>query len=130
MELFHLTHHPIPKRNPLALAIAAALSFSSPLYAANFDVTKATDNGEGDVVGSLSWGILQANEQAGDDTIILKSDVTIDGVMKTLINSNIDVIGNGHFISGNNEFRPLFIKSGTVNLSNMTIREGPCERGK
>ena len=77
---------------------------------ANYDVTQATDNGLGDTVGTLSWAILQANTDGEtlnsgnvsgtDDTITLQTNVQIDGVMLTLLNSNIEIIGNGFTIDG------------------------------
>ena len=109
---------------------------------ANYDVTQATDNGLGDTVGTLSWAILQANTDGEtlnsgnasgtDDTITLQTNVQIDGVMTTLLNSNIEIIGNGYTIDGDSstdadtdgDFRPLFVKSGTVTLSNLTIANG------
>jgi hypothetical protein len=60
------------KNKKLALIIAA--TFASPaLYAANFDVTQATDDGTGSTPGTLSWAILQANRVSSDaqDTISL-----------------------------------------------------------
>ena len=48
---------------------------------ADFRVTQNTDNGTGDVEGSLSWAIKQANETAGDDTITLGTNVNINGMM-------------------------------------------------
>ncbi|MCF3592380.1 DUF4347 domain-containing protein, partial [Planktothrix agardhii 1029] len=96
---------------------------------ANFDVTVANDNGTGTVAGTLSKAILDANKAAGDDTITLQTNVTVKGVMKTLVNSNIDFIGNNHTVSGDNAFRPFFVKSGTVNFSNMTITNGRAKGG-
>ncbi|MGD1927609.1 MAG: hypothetical protein ACFB12_01765 [Leptolyngbyaceae cyanobacterium] len=114
---------------------------------ANYNVTQATDNGLGDTVGSLSWAILQANTDGEtlnsgnasgtDDTITLQTNVQIDGVMTTLLNSNIEIIGNGYTIDGDSstdadtdgDFRPLFVKSGTVTLSNLTIANGLAQGG-
>ncbi|MEG4918181.1 hypothetical protein [Microcoleus sp. B7-D4] len=59
----------------------------------NLIVNQTTDNGLGDTAGTLSWAILQANQLAGDDTITLNNDVRIAGVMKTLVNSNINIVG-------------------------------------
>ncbi|MEM1291304.1 MAG: choice-of-anchor D domain-containing protein [Cyanobacteria bacterium P01_H01_bin.162] len=114
---------------------------------ANYDVTQATDNGLGDTVGTLSWAILQANTDGEtlnsgnvsgtDDTITLQTNVQIDGVMLTLLNSNIEIIGNGFTIDGDSstdadtdgDFRPLFVKSGTVTISNLTIANGLAKGG-
>ena len=114
---------------------------------ANFNVTQATDNGLGDTEGTLSWAILQANTDGetlnsgnpngSDDTITLQTNVQIDGVMTTLLNSNIEIIGNGFTIDGDSstdadtdgDFRPLFVKSGTVTLNNLTITNGLAKGG-
>ncbi|MDS1344785.1 DUF4347 domain-containing protein [Planktothrix agardhii] len=96
---------------------------------ANFDVTVANDDGTGTVAGTLSKAILDANTAAGDDTITLQTNVTVKGVMKTLVNSNIDFIGNNHTVSGDNAFRPFFVKSGTVNFSNMTVTNSRAQGG-
>ncbi|WP_301555214.1 DUF4347 domain-containing protein [Planktothrix agardhii] len=96
---------------------------------ANFDVTVANDDGTGTLAGTLSKAILDANKAAGDDTITLQTNVTVKGVMKTLVNSNIDFIGNNHTVSGDNAFRPFFVKSGTVNFSNMTVTNSKAQGG-
>jgi len=99
---------------------------------ANFAVTNSTDNGQGDVEGSLSWAIASANAVAGDDIITLETDVTLTGEMQQLIDSNVTVNGSGSSsdgdqarnISGNNTYRPLFIKSGNVTIRNVDINNG------
>ena len=114
---------------------------------ANFNVTQATDNGLGDTEGTLSWAILQANTDGetlnsgdptgSDDTITLQTNVQLDGVMTTLLNSNIEIIGNGFTIDGDSstdadtdgDFRPLFVKSGTVTLNNLTVTNGLAKGG-
>ncbi|NQE38097.1 DUF4347 domain-containing protein [Microcoleus asticus] len=96
---------------------------------ANFNVTVATDNGTGTVAGTLSKAIFDANAAAGDDTITLNTNVTVTGVMQTLVNSNIDFIGNNFSVSGGNSFRPFFVKSGTVNFTNLTITNGVAVGG-
>jgi len=114
---------------PLSLAITAALAVSNPLSAANFNVTQAIDNGDDSVNGSLSWAIRQANVAAGDDTITLTTDVTIQNVMTNLINSNVEIEGNSHTVSGNSQFRPFFVLSGTVTLRNLTVSDGHANGG-
>ena len=96
---------------------------------ANFDVTVAADDGTGTVAGTLSKAILDANTAAGDDTITLSTSVNVTGGMKTLINSNIDFIGNNFSVDGGSAFRPFFVKSGTVNFSNMTVTNGKAQGG-
>jgi hypothetical protein len=103
-----------------------------------FSVTSATDNGLGNTPGTLSYAILQANQLAGDDTISMNTDVQVTGVMKTLVNSNITIAGNNHSVSGdvnNNgsndsgDVRPLFILSGSVNISDLSITNGRAQGG-
>ncbi|BAY75538.1 FG-GAP repeat-containing protein [Nostoc linckia NIES-25] len=105
---------------------------------ANFIVNQTTDNGTGLTAGTLSYAILQANQLAGDDTITLNNNVRVTGVVKTLVNSNISIVGNNHSISGdannngindNGDVRPLFILSGTVGISDLTISNGRAKGG-
>jgi FG-GAP-like repeat/FG-GAP repeat len=98
-----------------------------------FNVTQTTDNGKGDTVGTLSYAILLANTTSGDDTIDLNTDVRMTGRMQELINSNINIFGNNHKLSGDangngtvdaGDVRPLFVLSGTVEISNLTMTNG------
>jgi hypothetical protein len=98
-----------------------------------FNVTQATDNGKGDTVGTLSYAILLANNSVGDDTINLASDVRMTGRMQELIESNINIVGNNHILSGDangngtldtGDVRPIFVLSGTVGISDLTITNG------
>jgi hypothetical protein len=68
----------------------------------------------------------------------MNTDVRVTGVMKTLVNSNITIVGNNHSLSGdvnNNgsndsgDVRPLFILSGSVNISDLSITNGRAEGG-
>lgn len=111
--------------------LSVTLGFSSSLYAANYPVTVSNDNGLGDTPNTLSWAILQANSQPGTDTITLQTNVLIAGVMKTLINSDLTLQNDGstRSIDGNNLYRPLFIKSGTVTIKNLTLSNGQAKGG-
>ena len=104
----------------------------------NFIVNQTTDNGTGSTANTLSWAILQANQLPGNDTITINSDVRMTGVVKTLVDSNITIVGNNHSISGdannngindNGDVRPLFILSGTVGISDLTITNGRAKGG-
>ena len=96
-----------------------------------FNVTQTTDDGTGLVDNSLSWAILQANTSPGTDNIILNTDVTLTGVMKRLVDSNLNIFSDAQrrTIDGNNQFRPLFIKSGQVNIQNIDLQNGRAEGG-
>ena len=131
-----------PTRLP-ALVIATALGLSTASYAENYDVTVANDDGTGSTDNTLSWAIRQANVNAGADIITLKTDVTVTGVMKTLIDGtpsggDHDSGGGDLFIqsdstrrtiSGGGQFRPLFVKSGTVTIQNLDLENGKAEGG-
>ena len=103
-----------------------------------FTVNQTTDDGTGNTSGTLSWAIVQANQMPGDDTITLDNDVRLTGVMKPLIDSNITIVGGGYSLSGdvnNNgtadtgDVRPLFILSGTVDISDLTITNSVAKGG-
>lgn len=113
--------------------IVSALSVFLPglVMAEEFIVSEPNDNGLGNVPNSLSWAILQANSVPGVDSIVLENDVSITGVMKRLIDSDITLSSNPPFkaISGENTYRPLFIKSGDVTISDITITNGLAKGG-
>lgn len=122
-----------PPSPRLALAISAALLAGyGSAHAATYPVTISNDPGDGSVAGSLSHAIRAANVNSGADIIELQTDVIVTGVMKNLINSDLSLqsaAGSTHSISGNDQFRPLFIKSGTVTIKNLTIRNGLAKGG-
>lgn len=120
-------------KNSKTLPYAIALVLTTPLtQAATFNVTEAQDDGTGLVANTLSWAILQANTTAGADTIELNTDVTITGVMKRLIDSDTTLQSDAtrRTIDGNNQFRPLFIKSGQVTIQNLDIENGRAQGGR
>ena len=61
----------------------------------------------------------------------MNSDVTITGVMKRLIDSNTTLQSDAtrRSIDGNNQFRPLFIKSGQVTIQDLDIQNGLAKGG-
>lgn len=108
----------------IATAIATASLATQPSFADSFNVTEAMDSGQATVEGSLSWAIRQANALAGADTISLQTDIIQTGISFALIDSDVTIEGNNYSLSGADEFRPLFIKSGTVVLKNLTVQDG------
>ena len=104
---------------------------------ATFFVTNPNDDGSG-VTGTLSEAIQLANMAAGADTIVLQTDMTVTGVMKSLIDSDITITGDDptttgivetRTISGGSTHRPLFIRSGTVTLQDLTVTDGLAQGG-
>jgi len=120
------------KKSKLSIvAFMAIMGVSTSSYGANFTVSTSDDDGTGAIANTLSWAILQANQAAGLDTITLGTDVNITGVMKTLIDSDITIQSDGisRTISGDDKYRPLFIKSGQVIIKDMTISHGKAKGG-
>ena len=70
--------------------------------------------------------LVNANNQ--DDILTLTSDITLTSPLP-FIDSNIKFIGNGHTISGNNEYRVFFVKSGNVTIENLKITHGLAQGG-
>ena len=138
-----------PHKRFLAYSIAAALSIGGTAYAKDYPVTESQDDGTGQQIGTLSWAILQANtDETGvpiippapnvADTITLETNVTITGVMKTLINSDITlqsdntprtIFGGDPADLDADRFRPLFVKSGNVTIKNLTLDNGLAKGG-
>ena len=143
MPLATIPTLPVRTAPRLALAISAALLAGyGSAHAATYPVTVANDPGSFDDASvaaavsantlTLSQAIRAANLNPGADIIELQTDVTVTGVMKHLINSDLTLqsaAGSTHSISGGDQFRPLFIKSGTVTLKNLTIRNGLAKGG-
>ncbi|MEM6502737.1 MAG: DUF4347 domain-containing protein [Cyanobacteria bacterium P01_C01_bin.89] len=106
---------------------------------ATFFVTNPTDDGlAGAGTGTLSEAIRLANAAAGADTIVLQTDVTLSGVMNSLVDSDVTLTGDNpstpgvvetRTISGSLIARPLFIKSGTVTLQDLTVVDGKAKGG-
>lgn len=132
--------------HPLALAIALALDGPAAQAAIDCTVSVASDNGLGDTANTLSWAIVKANNGTSpndpypnghpgggcnNNTITLTTDVTVTGVMKRLIDSNVTLTSDAtcRTISGNNAYRPLFVKSGTVTLQKLNLANGLAQGG-
>lgn len=115
----------------LAAMLSATLGLSTPSFAVDYPVTAATDDGTGGTPNTLSWAILQANTNAGTDSITLNTDVTITGVMKRLINSDLSLQSDStvRSISGGDTYRPLFVKSGTVTIKDLNLTNGKAKGG-
>lgn len=110
-------------------AIAACLPLG--LHAAEFTVTEAVDNGTGLVAGTLSKAIWDANTNPGSDAITLSSNVVLTDVMKRLIDSDVTLQSDDvvRIISGLNDFRPLFVKSGNVEIKNIEFTHSGAKGG-
>ncbi|MEI8167403.1 MAG: hypothetical protein WCG26_13560, partial [Chloroflexales bacterium] len=103
-------------------------------------VTQASDDGTGNTANTLSWAIKTANTDVVassghpgkgclSNTITLKTDVTLTGVMKRLIDSSLTLTSDSttRTINGGDKYRPLFIKSGTVTLKSLKLTKGRAQ---
>jgi hypothetical protein len=117
------------KNKVLVSAITACLPLG--LHAAEFTVTEAVDNGTGLVAGTLSKAILDANTNPGTDTITLASNVALTGVMKRLIDTDVTIQSDEvvRLITGLDRYRPLFIKSGKVEIKNIEFTNSGAKGG-
>ncbi|WP_223786649.1 choice-of-anchor D domain-containing protein [Marinicella meishanensis] len=122
---------PSNQKSPLTAAIAMALSVPMVSESATFHVNQPFDDGTGLSTGTLSWAITQANTQPGADVIELQTSITLTGVMKRLIDSDVTLTsdGNTRSINGDDQFRPLFIKSGQVTINRLNLINGRAEGG-
>lgn len=131
-----------PRRHPLALAVALALSGPLAQAAVTCDVTEANDDGTGNTPYTLSWAILKANNGTTPpymdghpgggctgNVITLKTDVTVTGVMKRLIDSDVTLQSDATLrtLNGGNAYRPLFVKSGRVTIRNLNLTNGKAQ---
>ncbi|MBW4513967.1 MAG: DUF4347 domain-containing protein [Timaviella obliquedivisa GSE-PSE-MK23-08B] len=96
------------------MAIAPAVLAAYPTTLQNFNISSFAD---------LKNAIIAANGTLEDDKFNFNNDITLSEELPQ-INSNIDFVGNSRTISGNNAFRVLYVNSGTVRVSNLTIAKG------
>lgn len=113
------------------VAVLFLISVHSAGTAADFQVTVATDSGDGSVANSLSWAINQANATPGADTITLGVDVLLTGTMRAMIESDLTLRSDTtrRAIDGDNRHRPLFIRSGVVAIESLDIVNGRVKGG-
>jgi autotransporter-associated beta strand protein len=110
------------------LAIAGLMPLSSAH--AQYVVTETTDNGLGNVAGTLSNAILQANATGGTITFSLNggaTTLTLTGSMYGIsAAAPITISGPGITINANN-FQPFTVNSGNVDFQNLTIANGRAQ---
>ncbi|MDQ8697097.1 hypothetical protein RCO24_00005, partial [Hyphomicrobium sp. LHD-15] len=113
-------------------ALAVAMIAVSPATAVTFNVTSTSDDG---TPGTLRWAINQANAAgAGTHTIAIQaglSSVALSGDLPALNNAgaNITISGNGNTLSGEGDYRGLFVYSGQVRIEDLTIQNAAAKGG-
>ncbi|MFD2032367.1 hypothetical protein ACFSKM_22560 [Ancylobacter dichloromethanicus] len=113
------------QRQAVRLLRATALStflglgmtiLTSPVYAANFNVGSDAD-------------LRSAISSAGNgDTITFTANITLTGNLPN-VTTNVTFVGGDHTLSGDNQYRGLFVQSGTVAISNLTITGALAQGG-
>ncbi len=97
-----------------AVAIAPSVLAAYPGTLQNFNISS---------FAALKNAIISANGTPEDDIFTFNNDITLSEELPQ-INSNIDFVGNSRTLSGNNAFRVLYVNSGTVRFSDLTIANG------
>ena len=98
----------------------------APVWGDTFSVTVANDSGDGSVPGSLSWAIWQANLSGSPSTVVLSTNVLLEGPMRVFIDSDMEIRSDStrRSIDGNQSYRPLFVRSGQVMLRDVDVING------
>lgn len=111
------------------MLLAATFPFwvSSPAHAATYVVTNTSDAG----AGSLRQAIIDANANAGADTIVFGAGVTGTIILEShypVLTGDLAVTGPGEehlIIDGAALYRPFWITPGTsLTISDLTLRRG------
>ncbi|PZU50159.1 MAG: hypothetical protein DI568_03245 [Sphingomonas sp.] len=97
------------------MALTAAV-VASPSYAANFNV--ASDSELRDAIDNASNG----------DTITFTSDITLEDNLPFL-EKNLTIIGGNHTLSGDGQYRGLYVQSGTLAVNDLTIANTYAQGG-
>jgi ribosomal protein L35AE/L33A len=77
---------------------------------------------------ALEAAINLANSSSKDDTITFTDDITLTSRLPP-IDSDIELMGNGHTLSGNELYPVLFVKSSVVQIEKLTITAGLASGG-
>ena len=79
-----------------------------------------------DALNSCIWW---ANNTAGSQTLGLSADITLSSPLFS-ISSEIILNGNGHFVSGSDAMRVLYVEStGSLTLNAITVKNGKSDNG-
>ena len=100
------------------LAVAVFLAAGMlPASATDFQVNTAADLAN------------RINNIGNNDSITLGANITLTANLPTVRNT-ITINGGNFTLSGNNQFRGLFVESGTVTINNLTIANTLAQGGR
>ncbi|MGU3495140.1 autotransporter domain-containing protein [Xanthobacteraceae bacterium A53D] len=96
---------------------AAFCATAMPAYADTFNVSTA----------SQLYSAI--NNASNGDVINLTANITLSYNLP-VVTKNLTINGGAHTLSGDGQYRGLFVQSGTVNITNMTIANTVAQGGK
>src|SRR3569623_1676035 len=89
--------------------------------AQTYNVTDGNDDGTGGTVNTLSWAILQANNNNGGTIDVMVTDITLSGSLLAMqTSSTITVSGNNAILHASG-FQAFTVFTGGANISTMTV---------
>ncbi|MBR2813669.1 MAG: autotransporter domain-containing protein [Reyranella sp.] len=109
--------HPAPRLALSVLMGTAALSMALPAAAANFNVANESQ-------------LNNAISNAGNgDTITFTANITLSANLPA-VTKNVTVNGGNFSLSGNNQYRGLYVQSGSVAINDLRIESAKAQGGK
>lgn len=107
----------LPRATALCTFLGMGMTIlAGPVHAANFNVGSDAD-------------LRSAISSAGNgDTITFTADITLTGNLPN-VTTDVTFIGGNHTLSGDNQYRGLFVQSGTVAINDLTIANALAQGG-
>lgn len=103
-------------RAPTILLGMGLAILAGPAYGANFNVASDAE---------LRSAISSA---ANGDTITFTANITLGSDLPN-VTTNVTFVGGNHTLSGNDQYRGLFVQSGTVAVNDLTITNAVAQGG-
>ncbi|AMV19101.1 autotransporter outer membrane beta-barrel domain-containing protein [Planctomyces sp. SH-PL14] len=104
-------------------ALLLGVASSASVQGADYTVSSSAE---------FAQAIVDINaDPTADHRIILSQDFALAGQPGpiTLTGGSLTVVGNGHAIDGNGQYRAFFVESGSVALENLSIANGRAQGG-
>lgn len=101
---------------PATILVMGLSWLASPAQAANFNVAS-----DGDLRSAISTA-------GNGDTITFTANITLASNLPT-VTKNLTFVGGNHILSGGNQYRGLFVASGTVAINDLTIAYAKAQGG-
>ena len=108
------------------------LALATGLLAGSANIAHATDYNVSNGVDFFNALVSIRATPGQDDRIIVGQDLYVGQPGPAIIKdpgSTLTVVGNGHFIDGDNSYRPFFVQSGKVVIEDVTLQNGLARGG-